>query len=241
MSHPPILLFDFDGVVLTQKALEFTALLYKNKKFYKWENTKNLRLIDFARLFEESDSDNRIKALKQANKAYTPYIPSKLRRLIFFIKFRTTYPKYEKYETMKPNLKEVLDHFRSVNVPMGVVSNTKDSRLAFFREKLNLDEYFSVYISRNDSAYRKPHPYPIIKILTQIKRKYHFSVNKENVYFIGDLPSDILCAHNAGVNSIAILNGHGTENSLKNVNPTFLLKDISDIIEIKPFKKLLLN
>ena len=241
MPHPPIILFDFDGVVLTQKALEFTALFYKRKKFYNWRNTQNLRLIDFARLFEESDSDNRFMALIQAYRAYKPFISNPLKRLIFFIKFRRTYPKYEIYETLKPNLKKILELFKSINSPLGIVSNTKDSRLEFFREKLDLDRYFSVYISRDDSPFRKPHPYPIFNILSKIKQKNSFSINKAHVYFIGDLPTDIICAQNAGVNSIALLNGHGTESELKKVNPTYLLKDISEITEIEPFKKLLLD
>ena len=241
MPHPPIILFDFDGVVLTQKALEFTALFYKKMKFYKWKNTHRLRLIDFARLFEESDSDNRLKALIQAYKAYKPYISNPLKRVIFFIKFRRTYPKYEIYETLKPTLINVLKLFNSINSPLGIVSNTKDSRLKFFRERLNLDQYFSAYISRNDSPFRKPHPYPIFNILIKIKQKYHFPIEKNNVYFIGDLPTDIVCAHNAGIVSIALLNGHGTEKELKEVNPTYILKDISEITEIEPFKKLLLD
>jgi len=241
MPHPPILLFDFDGVVLTQKALEFTALIYKRKKFYKWKNTENLRLIDFARLFEESDSDNRYKALIQAYRAYKPFIPNPLKRIFFFIKFRRTYPKYEIYESLKPNLKRILKQFNSINSPLGVVSNTKDARLQFFRMRLDLDRYFSAYISRDDSPFRKPHPYPIFKVLSKIKQRHHFSIDKEHVYFIGDLPTDILCAHNAGINSIALLNGHGTESELRKVNPTYILKDISDITTIEPFKKLLLD
>ncbi len=241
MSHPPILLFDFDGVVITQKALEFTALLYKRKSFYKWENTKHLRLIDFARLFEQSDSDNRFKAIYQAYKSYRTYIPNRLRRILFFIKFRRTYPKYEIYETLKPNLKNILEKLKLIKVPLGIVSNTKGSRLLFFKEHLDLDKYFSAFISRDDSPYRKPHPYPIIKILTQLKQRYHFSIDKNNIYFVGDLPSDILCAHNAGIKSIALLSGHGSELGLKKVNPTYLLQDITKLIEIEPFKKLLLD
>jgi phosphoglycolate phosphatase-like HAD superfamily hydrolase len=241
MPHPPILLFDFDGVVLTQKALEFTALNYKRKKFYNWKNTYRLRLIDFARLFEESDSNNRLKALIQAYRAYKPYISNPFKRIIFFIKFRRTYPKYEIYEALKPNLINILKLFNSINSPLGIVSNTKDSRLEFFRERLNLDHYFSAYISRNDSPFRKPHPYPIFKVLIKLKQKYHFPIDKNHVYFIGDLPTDILCAQNAGIKSIALLNGHGTEKELREVNPTYLLKDISEITEIEPFKKLLLD
>jgi len=59
MSYPPIVLFDFDGVIITQKALEYTASFFLKKKFYNWQNTENMRLIDCARLFEESDSKNR--------------------------------------------------------------------------------------------------------------------------------------------------------------------------------------
>jgi phosphoserine phosphatase len=40
MSHPPILFFDFDGVVITQKALEYAALIHLRKDFYKWQNTE---------------------------------------------------------------------------------------------------------------------------------------------------------------------------------------------------------
>lgn len=241
MPHPPIVLFDFDGVVLTQKALEFTAQYYRRETFYNWKNTQRLRLIDYARLFEESDSDNRLKALIQAFRAYKPYIPNPLKRIIFFIKFRRTYPKYEIYESLKPNLTRILKLFNSINSPLGIVSNTKNSRLEFFRRKLNLDQFFSAYISRDDSSFRKPHPYPIFKILLKIKEKYHFSIEKDRVYFIGDLPTDIICAHNADVNSIALLNGHGTENELKEANPTYILRNISEITEIEPFKKLLLD
>lgn len=241
MPHSPILLFDFDGVVITQKALEFSALVYSRKGYFNWRNTESLRLIDYARLFEESDSNNRVKALIQVYKAYKPYISNPLKRILFFIKFRRTYPKYEIYETIKPNLKSILELFNTIDAPLGIVSNTKNSRLSTFRKHLNLDKYFSAYFSRDDSPFRKPHPYPIFKVLEKIKQKYHFPIEKDRVFFIGDLPTDIICAHNAGIKSIALLNGHGTEKALREVNPTYVLRDISDITEIELFKKLLFD
>jgi len=92
MTHPLILLFDFDGVVITQKALEFTASVYLKKRFYNWRNTESLRLIDIARIFEEADSNNRLKAIFNVYRAYKRYIPSRWKRILFFIKFRRTYP-----------------------------------------------------------------------------------------------------------------------------------------------------
>lgn len=241
MSFPPIVLFDFDGVIITQKSLEYTALYYLRKKFYKWQNTKDIRLIDFARLFEESDSKNRLVALKRINKVYKSLIPSIWRRNLFFIKFRRMYPKYEKYEILKPNLEEVLIQLKQYSFLLGIVSNTNKRRLDSFRQKLNLDKYFSVYISRDDTPFRKPSPYPIITALKKIKKNFNYSINKNNVYYIGDLPADIVCAKNAKIKSIALLSGHGTKEGLENSNPTILLQNIKDILEIEDFKKFLLD
>jgi HAD superfamily hydrolase (TIGR01549 family) len=241
MSHPPILLFDFDGVIITQKSLEYTASKLIKKEFYKWKNIENMRLIDFARLFEESDSKNRMVALKGINKVYKPFIPSLWRRNLFFIKFRRMYPKLEKFETLKPNLEEVLNQLKRSRIQLGIVSNTSKKRLNYFRKKLNLDKFFSVFISRDDSPFRKPNPYPIITALKELKKKVNYSIDKENIYYVGDLPADIECAKNADIKSIALLSGHGTKEDLEKSNPTLLLLDIKDILETEHFKKFLLE
>ena len=241
MTHPPILLFDFDGVVITQKALEFTASAYLKKGFYNWKNTESLRLIDIARLFEEADSSNRVKAIFNIYRAYKRYIPSRWKRILFFIKFRHTYPKYEKFETLKPNLVGILKELKKHRVIFGIVSNTSGERLELFRKRLNLDDFFSVYVSRDDTAVRKPHAYPILIALKQIKQFLKVPIDKNNVYLIGDLPTDIECALNAGVKSIALLSGHGTKTGLETANPSFILREIKDILELAPFKKLLLD
>jgi len=241
MLDSPIILFDFDGVVITQKALEFTALKLIRKKFYRWKNLGNMRLIDFARLFEESDSKNRIKALIRVYKAYKKYIPSRWRRIVFFFKFRKTYPKYEIYERLKPNFEKILIKFKHSNFALGIVSNTSRKRLNYFRLKLGLDKYFSVFISRDDSQYRKPSPIPIISALIYIKSNLNFQINKKNIYFVGDLPADIHSANNAGIKSIALLSGHGKKTDLVKANPSFIIENIEDILEIESLKKFLLN
>ncbi|MFW9825439.1 MAG: HAD family hydrolase [Candidatus Thorarchaeota archaeon] len=241
MSHQPIILFDFDGIIITQKSLEYTALKFLKSNFYRWKNTEDLRLIDFARIFEDADSRNRIKALFNIIKTYKEYIPSLWKRVLFFVKFRRTYPKYEMYETLKPNLEVVLSKLKDNNFILGIVSNTSGRRMSYFRAKFYLDRFFSVFISRDDTPYRKPDPYPIYAALKIVKKRFKISIEKENIYYVGDLPHDIQCAKNAKINSIALLSGHGTIRSLNDAKPTFLVQDIKDIIEIEPFKKFLLN
>jgi len=241
MSHPPIILLDFDGVCITQKALEYSALIHLNKSFYKWQNIESLRLIDIARIFEEADSQNKIKAIIKAYRAYKRFIPSRWRRVFFFIRFRRMYPKYEKYETFKPNLEGILNELKKCGVVFGIVSNTSGERLDFFRKRLNLDTYFSAFVSRDDTPLRKPHGYPVFVALKQIKQILKAPIDKTKVFLIGDLPTDIECANNAGIVSIALLSGHGTKLGLEKANPAFILKDIKDIIKVDPFKKLLLD
>jgi HAD superfamily hydrolase (TIGR01549 family) len=241
MSHPPILLFDFDGVVITQKALEYAALVQSRKKFFGWKNIETLRLIDFARLFEESDSSNRLKAIYQSYFAYKKYIPSRWKRVLFFIVFRRFYPTYEKYEEITPGLKAILAKLKSSNIILGIVSNTSKKRLDYFRNKLDLDKYFSVFISRDDTPYRKPNPYPIFLSLRMIRDKFNTSIDRNRVYFFGDLPSDIETAKNAKIKSIALLTGHGRPKDLKKLNPTFIIKDLYALESLEPFKKFLLN
>ncbi|MHA1472611.1 MAG: HAD family hydrolase, partial [Promethearchaeota archaeon] len=185
MAHPPILLFDFDGCVITQKSLEYAALVHLKKKFYNWRNTGSLRLIDIARLFEEADSKNKIKAFINVYRVYKKYIPSSWRRVLFFIRFRRMYPKYEIFETFKPKLREILSDLQKCGVIFGIVSNTGGERLKIFRDRLSLDEYFSVCISRDDTPVRKPHGHPVIIALQQLKKELEFPIDKNNVYLIG--------------------------------------------------------
>ena len=241
MAEPTIVLFDLDGVVLTQKALEYTALKQLKNKWYNWQNIENLRLIDFARMFEEADSKNRVKALIQVNLAYKSIIPNRFKRLLFFIRFRRSYKKYEKiYEQVNPELKSILTKFKNNGIISGIVSNTSRKRIKFYTLKFHLNDYISYFISRDDVLVRKPHPYPLLFALRKIKEKSDIPrISKKNVYYIGDLTSDIRCAKAANVTSIALLSGHGTEKQLRDSKPDYFIKDIRDILEIEPVKKLL--
>ena len=232
--HPPILLFDFDGVIITQKALEYTALYYLKNEWYSWQNIKGLRLIDFARFFEESDAQEGLEAIRMISNAYKPYIPNTFKRFLFFAKFGRRYRIFEKiYEHLTPGLTKSLKQLKEKGIPLAIVSNSGKKRLRYFRKKFHLDDYFSIYTTRDDVLFKKPNPYPILLTLKLIKDKFNFKfIDKSKVYFVGDLPSDIFCAKAANINSIALLSGHGTEDHLKNSNPTYILHNIEELLEL---------
>ncbi|MGQ4875475.1 MAG: HAD family hydrolase [Promethearchaeia archaeon] len=242
--HNPIILFDFDGVILTQRGLEYAALILKRDNWFDWQNNEKLRLIDYARIFEEADLFGKRESMKALNRTYQIYIPNRFKRWIFFSKFRRKFQRFEKiYDSLRPGLKEILELLKKREIPMGIISNTSKKRLNYFKKKFNLESYFSIFLSREDTKnYKKPHPYAIYLALKKIKDKFNFKkIHLDNVFFIGDLPSDIKCAKAAGVNSVAVLSGHGRKKDLLNLKPDYVIQDAKDIINIESLKKFLTN
>ncbi|MBD3340474.1 MAG: HAD hydrolase-like protein [Candidatus Lokiarchaeota archaeon] len=233
MEHPNIFLFDFDGVIITQKALEYTALELIRNKTFRIRNNEHLRLIDYAKMFELSDSNNKIEALIQAFRNYKEIIPSRWRRLFFFYLFRKRYKKYEKiYEELEPNIEELLNLLKVRGNPMAIVSNTNRPRLNFFKNKFSLDRFFRVIITQDDVPYRKPHAYPILRAIQLIKREFGFAkIDRNKVFMIGDLPSDIASAKAAKIKSIAILSGHGNTQELEKLKPDLICKNLTALLK----------
>ena len=112
--QPVIIFFDFDGVILTQKALELLACRMLRNRFFKWKNTENIRLIDLALLFEKSDNKNLLRLYQNIHINFKPYIPNRIRRDIFIMKFRRDFKKLEKiYDGLKSGVLQVLKDFKS--------------------------------------------------------------------------------------------------------------------------------
>ena len=202
-----------------------------------------MRLIDFTLLFERSDSTYRLKSLLRIYRIYSYFIPRIWKRSLFFIKFNHDYRRFEKiYDEIKPGLEEILTKLKEKGIPLGIITNTEKKRLRYFKRKFQLEKYFSIFITRDDVPINKPHPYPILFALKNIKQDYKYKkIDKNDVYYIGDLPTDIKCAKSAGVNSIALLSGHGRKKGLERSNPTFFLQDIRSLLDLECFKKLLLD
>jgi phosphoglycolate phosphatase len=76
-------------------------------------------------------------------------------------------------------------------------------------EHFGLMEHFDVLIGREDVQNPKPHAEPIFRALEKLE-----SANKE-IWMIGDTKLDLIAAKNANVNSIGVLSGYGTHESLK--------------------------
>ena len=92
---------------------------------------------------------------------------------------------------------------------LGVVT-TKTAKYSIeLLEHMGLMDYFDVLIGREDVINPKPHPEPIEKALAKLPS------DTSEVWMIGDTCMDMIAARDANVDSVGVVCGYGTVESLR--------------------------
>lgn len=81
---------------------------------------------------------------------------------------------------------------------LALITNRSKPTTQLLLRRHNLKKYFAVIIDREDVTRHKPHPEGINKALKKLRLK------PSDTIFVGDMPEDILAAHNAKLKSILI-------------------------------------
>ncbi|MBD3793435.1 MAG: HAD family hydrolase [Campylobacterales bacterium] len=92
---------------------------------------------------------------------------------------------------------------------LGVVTTKTGQYSTELLEHLGLMHRFEVLIGREHVEFPKPHAEPILKALVKLEH------DKSRSWMIGDTTMDILSAHNAGIQSIAVTSGYGSYETLQ--------------------------
>lgn len=88
-----------------------------------------------------------------------------------------------------------------------------------------LDHFFAFGAFSDDSEVRKELlPFAI----QRFKRLHDLEPRPEEVFVVGDTPSDILCAHPHGAKAVAVAAAHHSAADLAPYNPDFLLPNLTD-------------
>lgn len=92
---------------------------------------------------------------------------------------------------------------------LGIVTTKTGEYSEVLMKHFNLMQYFEVLVGREHVQNPKPHQEPIVKALNLMGH------NNEDVWMIGDTKLDLLSASNAKVNSIGVLTGYDTKETLQ--------------------------
>ena len=142
-------------------------------------------------------------------------------------RFRNFAPKILEFASFVKNFLELLriseqDFEKTFLLPLGFEAIKEASKIATLGvvttktaqyseellEHMGVMKYFKVLIGRESVKNPKPHPEPILKALA------YLNADPSRTWMIGDTPMDLICAKEAGVESIGVLCGYSTKSEL---------------------------
>jgi len=119
-----------------------------------------------------------------------------------------------------PYAVDMLECLKSQGARIFILSSMDEKAFVEQSKELGVAEYFEeVYAGVLDKRGK------IVEMMLD-----HDLAPAESV-FVGDMIHDIVTAHHGGVDSIAVLTGYNTYEELKPEKPTYLVNNLSDVID----------
>jgi pyrophosphatase PpaX len=98
-----------------------------------------------------------------------------------------------------PGIKDILDHLKNKNYPLGIFTGKGREATMITLRKLGVDSHFDLIVTGDDVNNHKPSSEGILKFIN------HFGLRKERVLMIGDSVNDIKAAKEAGIKVASVL------------------------------------
>jgi pyrophosphatase PpaX len=122
-----------------------------------------------------------------------------------------------------PGIKAALSGLKEEGVRLAVLTNSGRKAATKSLTAAGLLGFFEFVLTRNDTETMKPRPEGLLQAVSIL------SLPKENVYYVGDAPYDIMAAKGAGVRSVSVPTGSYTSDKLAAAGPDFIIESISDL------------
>ncbi len=127
---------------------------------------------------------------------------------------------------LMPGVTPLLEHLRTrQDVYMGLLTGNWETSGRIKLAHFELSNLFAFGAFADDSHVRNE---LVPFALQRFTRHYGLSIDPENVYVIGDTPSDINCTKPHNVRSVAVGAAHYTVDQLKKHDPDFLVESLED-------------
>jgi pyrophosphatase PpaX len=177
-----IVLFDLDGTLLDTNELIIQSFQYTYKKHLEKEVPREEIIKTFGEILKNTFERECKGCVEEALGTYRHFQMLNFNKLI----------------TIHTGVKEGLKALHRKGYKLGVVtSRLNDSALKGLR-MFDIEHYFDSIIGASDTNKHKPDPTPIYMALEEL------GGDPKEAVMIGDSPYDILCAKNAGVQSIVV-------------------------------------
>ncbi|GEN36432.1 MULTISPECIES: pyrophosphatase PpaX [Aneurinibacillus] len=210
MNRYQYVLFDLDGTLIDTNNLILTSFMYTLEKFYPGKYTREdiiphmgKPLYDQMKLFGPERAEELVQIYREHNEQVHDELVEEF-----------------------PNVLETIEDLAEMGVKMGIVT-TKQRKTAEMGLRLfGLDTYMDAFVCYQDTKNHKPHPEPVQKAMQAL------GADPARTLMVGDSQYDIQAAQNAGVASAGVAWSMKGASFLSAFDPTYLLNDIRDLIQI---------
>jgi phosphoglycolate phosphatase-like HAD superfamily hydrolase len=234
-GHPPIIIFDVDGVLLNSRAHELVARMLKLDPKIRWNRELMARTtpMEILRKFEAIDARSSRQFLRGLFRIFRPLIPSRRSRIRFLYRMGVNIRKYEfLYADFFPGVPEALRELAKRGILLGICTNAEAKRLKTWFQRKGVADIIHTWVTRDDKKKYgiKPSGTPVLGAVFRIKQYYRLGkIDRNRVAFVGDNCTDIIAGEAAKVKTIAVLSGHGYRKELEALRPTLILNSIADL------------
>lgn len=121
-------------------------------------------------------------------------------------------------------INEGLSLLQNMGVRQGVVTSKKRETTLFSMRQFEMESFFEVLITREDTELHKPNPEPLFLALKAMGIS-----DISRVLYVGDSIHDLRCASNAGMDSAAVNWTYMPKNELAAEKPRYWLDTLSDL------------
>ncbi|MDD3958887.1 MAG: HAD-IA family hydrolase [Clostridiaceae bacterium] len=121
-----------------------------------------------------------------------------------------------------PGIHEGLSAVADLGVVQGVVTSKRRDPALFTMRQFDLEKYFSVLVTREDTTEHKPAPAPIFFAAGKLG-----IADPKRILFVGDSIHDLICSRNAGTDSAAVGWTYMPKDELASLSPTYWLENLS--------------
>jgi len=119
------------------------------------------------------------------------------------------------------------DAVRDIDAPRGIVSSNQQETVEFMHDFFATRDLFAATYGREPTvrslSRKKPDPYYLHRALADL--------DADAALFVGDSESDVLAAHNAGLDAAFVRRPHRESYALS-VEPTYELDGLADLLDV---------
>ena len=125
-----------------------------------------------------------------------------------------------------PNVKKTLEELHRRGHRLTIASSRLTDSLLLFMRHHSIEGLFEYVVGSDSVENHKPHPEPVVKTLNAL------DVAPSEAIVVGDMPVDVLMAHNAEVRAIAVEYGNATRAELTESQAEWIIDDFRELLTI---------